>query len=974
MALLLPYKDITSQSIPLELTSKRPYALSNTMVENERAKYSYPIRFTNMFERENWTVCTDHCYARPWNWRPESSFLKPTKMLFGAKSLGAKPLFSITGLPKSGDDFVDVDGLTDVEPPAPAYDMEKARGLMMECEKHATLVRHNSDDENWEEKIVKANWSHAQHRLFNGFVNILNNFYLGKMTYSNLKNEPVLRRAIIDKAVQRVRRLFNSFSYDIKLLQWIHQLLLDNLDQQNLSSYLDILQTLMSKTPKLLEKLLNAPSATNRMGPLNTENLLPLLKKPWDPVETSLAQDKPKKLPSNPVLVLMPCAPSVSKRHQKWLALLSNLGLVVSVPINFGSSSHRMTMTNYLDQMFSLARGRIQEAKENFPERHIILVGVGAGATLALQLAQVENIFCVVSLGFSMLTAEGRRGEPDDNLLELQCPVLFVIGQCSSTSFQEDVEDLRERMRIETGLIVVGSADNNLVVSKKKRREEGITQSIVDQCIIDEVGEFISSLILSPYPPQVRQSPTSVSAGDFQKKNKIERKRYNSNTSSIESEPSSPTSRIARPGRPAGSIKSKCKLEAKWAVQVAQGTFPSASLTASNSSSALSSLSYPSKSPHSSDTASASESPLDTSINHKFLLKPEGTIKKKRVIKMGSFLETGGRKGSGKGEEAPNKGQLSTLLQGGIKTIPAVSQKPIPSSPATIKILENVQLTSQTAAKLISNSTRRTIDLSKIGLGQRATSSNMVILPDGKIKSVKAAKPNINMKTSGGMPLVLTVPGKSTNQPIRPFTNTKILRSPKPLPVKKPPFPTFPLPIKTNFPPPTNLTSQEIMDLPIIFADDNQLIDPNMPTDLSTSSAVDQVDKPKFISPTPTNKYVIINKPTACSGLNNFIISPEAVKRPNTTSMMEQPAKYTKIILSKKSMEPFLFHGPSTAVSLNRDVDLETEIEATAVPKPGLGLDKGVFSVLAKRQFLEEEQIAMEDDDPDYVPPKNLKL
>ncbi|XP_066151019.1 KAT8 regulatory NSL complex subunit 3-like isoform X3 [Euwallacea fornicatus] len=905
MALLLPYKDLASQSIPLELTSKRPYALSNTMVENERAKYSYPIRFTNMFERENWTVCTDHCYARPWNWRPESSFLKPTKMLFGAKSLGAKPLFSITGLSKSGDDFVDVDGLIDVEPPAPAYDVEKARGLMVECEKHATLARHSIDDENWEEKIVKTNWSHAQHRLFNGFVNILNNFYLGKITYSNLRNEPVLRRAIIDKAVQRVRRLFNSFSYDTKLIQWIHQLLLDNLNQQNLSSYLDILQTLMSKIPKLLEKLLNASSSANRMGPLSTENLLPLLKKPWDPLETSLAQDKPKKLPSNPVLVLMPCAPSVSKRHQKWLALLSNLGLVVSVPINFGSSSHRMTMTNYLDQMFSLARGRIQEAKENFPERHIILVGVGAGATLALQLAQVENIFCVVSLGFSMLTAEGRRGEPDDNLLELQCPVLFVIGQCSSTSFQEDVEDLRERMRIETGLIVVGSADNNLIVSKKKRREEGITQSIVDQCIIDEVGEFISSLILSPYPPQVRQSPTSVPAGDFQKKSKIERKRYNSNTSSVESEPPSPTPRIARPvGRPAGSSKSKCKLEAKWAFQVAQARLQAYNL----------------------------------------------------------------------GRNVMPAGQLSTLLQGGIKTIPAVSQKPIPSSPATIKILENVQLTSQTAAKLISNSTRRTIDLSKIGLGHRATSSNMVILPDGKIKSVMTAKPTINVKSSGSMPLVLTVPGKSPNQPIRPFANTKILRPPKSLPAKKPLFPTFPPPIKTNLPPPANLTSQEIMDLPIIFADDNQLIDPNVPTDLSASNAVDQVDKSKFVSPSPANKYVIINKPTACSGLNNFIISPEAVKRPNSTSMMEQPTKYTKIILSKKSMEPFVFHGSSTVVSLDKDVDLETEIEATAVPKPGLGLDKGVFSMLAKRQFLEEEQIATEDDDPDYVPPKNLKL
>ncbi|XP_066262059.1 KAT8 regulatory NSL complex subunit 3-like isoform X3 [Euwallacea similis] len=858
------------------------------VVENEQAKYSYPIRFTNMFERERWTVCTDHCYARPRNWGPESSFLKPTKTLFSAKSLGIKPLFRDSGSSKSGDDFVDVDGLTDVEPPAPAYDIEKARGLMVKCEKHASLARSSIDDENWEEKFVKTDWSHAQHKLFNGFVNILNNFHLGKMTYSNLKNEPILRRAIIDKAAQRVRRLFNSISYDTKLLQWIHQLLLDNLDQQNLSLYLDILQTLMSKIPKLLEKLLNAPSSANRMGPLNTENLLPLLKKSWDPVETSLAQDKPKKLPSNPVLLLISCAPGVSKRHQKWLGLLSNLGLVVSVPFNFGLSSHRMTMTSCLDQMFSLARGAIQEAKENFPERHIILVGVGAGATLALQLAQVENIFCVVSLGFSMLTAEGRRGEPDDNLLELQCPVLFVIGQCSSTSFQEDVEDLRERMRIETGLIVVGSADNNLIVTKKKRRKEGITQSIVDRCIIDEVGEFISNLILSPYPPQVRQSPTRVSAGDFQKGSKVKRKRYNSNTSSVESESPSPTPRITRPvGRPAGSSKSKCKLEAKWTAQVAQGTSSSASVTVPNSSFALSSLSssHRSKSPHSSDTASASESPHDTPVSHKFPLKVEGAIRKKRVVKRGGSIESGGRKETGKGESAANKGQLSTLLQGGIKTIPAINQKPITSSPSTIK---------------------------------------------------------------------------------KPFM--KILRLPKPQPVKKSSFPTFPLPIKTNLPPPTNLTSQEIMDLPIIFADDNQLIDSNMPsTDLSVSSTVDQLDKPKFVSPIPTNKYVVINKSTACSGLSNFIISPTTLKMPNPTPVMKQPAKYTKIILSKKGMEPFVYHRPSIAVSLNKDIDLETEIEATAVPR-------GMFSTLGKRQFLEEEQMVVEDDDPDYVPPKNLKL
>lgn len=49
---------------------------------------------------------------------------------------------------------------------------------------------------------------------------------------------------------------------------------------------------------------------------------------------------------------------------------------------------------------------------------------------------------------------------------------------------REDMEDLRERMRVETGLIVVGSADDYLRVSKKKRISEGITQAMVDKKII----------------------------------------------------------------------------------------------------------------------------------------------------------------------------------------------------------------------------------------------------------------------------------------------------------------------------------------------------------------------------------------------------------------------------------------------------------------------------------------------------------
>lgn len=105
-----------------------------------------------------------------------------------------------------------------------------------------------------------------------------------------------------------------------------------------------------------------------------------------------------------------------------------------SIFVTTGSTGHRMTLPNCIDHMFSLTRGKIQDVKVEYPGRNIVLVGFNAGATLALQVAQVESVFCVVSLGFSLQTAEGRRGEPEDTLLELQCPVLFVIGQRSNTS------------------------------------------------------------------------------------------------------------------------------------------------------------------------------------------------------------------------------------------------------------------------------------------------------------------------------------------------------------------------------------------------------------------------------------------------------------------------------------------------------------------------------------------------------------
>lgn len=51
-------------------------------------------------------------------------------------------------------------------------------------------------------------------------------------------------------------------------------------------------------------------------------------------------------------------------------------------------------------------------------------------------------------------------------------------------SSPEEIENLREKMSAETSLIIIGSADDSLRLSHNKKIFEGVTQSMVDRCIM----------------------------------------------------------------------------------------------------------------------------------------------------------------------------------------------------------------------------------------------------------------------------------------------------------------------------------------------------------------------------------------------------------------------------------------------------------------------------------------------------------
>lgn len=237
-----------------------------------------------------------------------------------------------------------------------------------------------------------------------------------------------------------------------------------------------------------------------------------------------------------------------------------------------------------------------------------------------------------------------------------------------------------------------------------------------------------------------------------------------------------------------------------------------------------------------------------------------------------------------------------------------------------------------------------------------------------------------------------------------------------------------------TLPPPANLTSQDIMDLPIVFADDNQILtrDNTIQPDLPPAQPPPPQNPAfKIANPTTSGKFVFVNKqvPLQSGGSSNIIISQANIKKATTAVPVKSsgnPIKFTKIILSKrpvseetKSTNPVMISkisNLSSEITVKKldtptssaatpagaggeAIDLENELVATAVPNPNFVRNDNMknMTIITKKPDGSSEKLAkplqliinealakrsaaladLEDpdpDDPDYIPPKNIKL
>ncbi|CAG0920415.1 unnamed protein product [Notodromas monacha] len=474
----------------------------------------------------------EHGYCKPWYSAPNLVLKLPRREIFFSDPLESHSLASANVESEEVDVGIEEPCVTKA-PPRWTPSIHPKQGFqesMQDSWENAAFISlvHPDDvnEENWEANLNKLAWSKDQLELFQKAMKIITDALLGFRCCPSTDNNTSVRLHL-DLAARRLRGVFASIEWKSELTDWLHQLMMENAGYSDLAVYLDVIQTLRSMLPAQVDHMFRV-GIMKRSIPPDALNFL--FRKPWEPRLPKIHSISKMR---NVNLVVLEAFPqqgssghsSQQKRRAFWNDSFQQLGNVVLANPTIGGGS-LWTAKHYVESIEVALMSKITETRQHLNLMYhqsqknrpgsekeipldsskeaalalnpIVLIGWDTGAVSCAQLAKKiknQGIAAIICLGFPTSTLVGKRGKADDSLVDLDCDILFIVGENAVNTRLQDLEALRSQMKGGNSLLVVGGADEHLMLSPETLMREKITQNVADAMLINEISHYLEATI-----------------------------------------------------------------------------------------------------------------------------------------------------------------------------------------------------------------------------------------------------------------------------------------------------------------------------------------------------------------------------------------------------------------------------------------------------------------------------------------------
>eukprot|EP00039_Didymoeca_costata_P010581 m.142724 g.142724 ORF g.142724 m.142724 type:complete len:620 (-) comp14886_c0_seq2:129-1988(-) len=410
-----------------------------------------------------------------------------------SKSNGPNPQPTTNTAPNENSAVVEV-GLSQKSPYTPTTPAERYTFL-------SVSKRHESGREGWDIVATEQKWGPERTQLFQAAVDLLEKSRLARLALMDLDSlsghsphQAALQRLHRSRVTEKFRALLANIGWCKDLVPWLNAAILDNLARELLEEYIDILRVLRLTCGIIMEArgMLDGRGSRRLHG---STALKSTIAKP--PVRSPKPAIEP--LPRDPVLILAPGEHSWNTPNTAcgaWKERISLLGKVITCPESASAAKDIHTLASNLLK-------KVQEVKQKWPTRPIVIIGLSVGAKVAIMVsfkAKEKNnlkIDCLICLGLQLQGMAGNTADAVDtrDLFQLRSPTLFAIGSQSRLCPVPLMEQVRLKMLARNKLVIVRDADEALRIPLSKRLKVKLTQTMSDDLVLVHIAGFIKDAL-----------------------------------------------------------------------------------------------------------------------------------------------------------------------------------------------------------------------------------------------------------------------------------------------------------------------------------------------------------------------------------------------------------------------------------------------------------------------------------------------